>query len=308
MATLSEYQTDVRALLNDPSAQFYSTVNINRWINRARKKVAEKTQCVRALTRSSAAISTITVTAGGSGYTSPPTVTISAPNAFGLGFTQATATAVLTGDAVTSITVTNGGTGYTSATVTLSGGDGSGATATANLQSFLKVNANQEVYTFATANAILQNQITGIGSIIGVQSWAVSWGSWKPVLQNIPFTALQAYCRSFNIVTQQYPMIAAQYGQGASGSIYVFPIPSVAAQMEWDCYCHPADLVDDDSVDLIPEPWTEAVWYYAKFLAYQNAQRGDDAQGALAEFNRVIVEGRVAASPSVVPTFYNASA
>lgn len=79
--------------------------------------------------RDSTAISAITVTAGGSGYTSAPTVTIS-----GGGGSGATAVATITGGVVTSIAVTAGGSGYTSApTVTISGGGGTGATATAGL-------------------------------------------------------------------------------------------------------------------------------------------------------------------------------
>ena len=76
-------------------------------------------------------VASIAVTAGGSGYTSAPTVTIaSSPTTGG----NATATATITGDAVSAITVTLGGVGYTSApSVTISGGGGSGATATATL-------------------------------------------------------------------------------------------------------------------------------------------------------------------------------
>src|SRR5207247_7396615 len=79
-------------------------------------------------------VATITPTNPGSGYTSQPAVTISAPPAGG---TQATATASLTTVStgqVASVTLTTGGTGYTSApTATLSGGGGSGATATATI-------------------------------------------------------------------------------------------------------------------------------------------------------------------------------
>lgn len=72
-----------------------------------------------------------TITAGGSSYTSAPTVTFSAAPAGGI---TATGTAVLSGDAVASITITNPGNGYTSApTISFSGGGGSGATATASL-------------------------------------------------------------------------------------------------------------------------------------------------------------------------------
>lgn len=60
---------------------------------------------------------------GGSGYTSPPTVTVT-----GGGGTGAAGTAILTGGTVTAVTLANRGVGYTSApTVILSGGGGSGA-------------------------------------------------------------------------------------------------------------------------------------------------------------------------------------
>ncbi len=69
----------------------------------------------------------ITVSEGGSGYTSAPSVTLS-----GGGGSGATAIAAIAGGAVTTIAVTNPGSGYTSAPlVTLAGGGGSGASATA---------------------------------------------------------------------------------------------------------------------------------------------------------------------------------
>ena len=72
-------------------------------------------------------LDSITVTAGGSGYTSAPTVLIGGDG------TGATATATLSGDAVDSITVTAAGSGYSFIVVTITGGGGSGATATAIL-------------------------------------------------------------------------------------------------------------------------------------------------------------------------------
>lgn len=63
-------------------------------------------------------VTSITVDTNGSGYVTPPTVTIT-----GGGGTGATATAILTGDTVTSITVDTGGSGYVSPpTITLVGG------------------------------------------------------------------------------------------------------------------------------------------------------------------------------------------
>ncbi|MEA3209358.1 MAG: hypothetical protein QOE70_2415 [Chthoniobacter sp.] len=74
-------------------------------------------------------VASFTITSGGSGYTSAPTVTLS-----GGGGTGATATATVNSGAVATITVTNGGSGYTSApTVAFSAAAGSGAAATAIL-------------------------------------------------------------------------------------------------------------------------------------------------------------------------------
>ena len=70
-----------------------------------------------------------TVTAGGTGYTSAPTVAIT-PVLSSEG-TGATATATVAGGAVTGITLTAAGSGYADgATVSFTGGAGSGATAT----------------------------------------------------------------------------------------------------------------------------------------------------------------------------------
>ena len=67
------------------------------------------------------------ISAGGTGYSSVPTVTITGDG------TGATGTATIAGGAVTGITVTAKGSGYTFAKVVISGGGGSSATANATL-------------------------------------------------------------------------------------------------------------------------------------------------------------------------------
>jgi len=73
----------------------------------------------------SGGISNIIVTAGGSGYTSAPTVAITGDG------TGATATASFASGAVTAINITAAGTGYSYVVVTLTGGGGSNAAASA---------------------------------------------------------------------------------------------------------------------------------------------------------------------------------
>jgi len=73
-------------------------------------------------------VQSVAVTAGGTGYTSAPTVAFT-----GGGGTGATAVATVTGGVVTGIQVTNGGSGYTSNPTVLVTGVGTGATAVANI-------------------------------------------------------------------------------------------------------------------------------------------------------------------------------
>lgn len=80
-------------------------------------------------------VASIAVTAGGAGYTTPPTVSLLG----GLG-TNAAATAYIFGGSVTGITLTNPGTNYVYApTVILTGGNGFGATAAASLQNAMAI-------------------------------------------------------------------------------------------------------------------------------------------------------------------------
>ena len=76
----------------------------------------------------------VDVTAGGSGYTTAPTVTIAAPSGTG---TTATAAAIIRDGAIIRIDVTLSGNGYTSNStppaVTIAGGGGTGGTATAKI-------------------------------------------------------------------------------------------------------------------------------------------------------------------------------
>ncbi|MBC7888458.1 MAG: T9SS type A sorting domain-containing protein [Ferruginibacter sp.] len=76
----------------------------------------------------STALSNITVGTGGSGYTTSPVATVSAPNI--AGGIQATAGTQITAGAVTNIYISISGSGYTATpTITITGGGGSGATA-----------------------------------------------------------------------------------------------------------------------------------------------------------------------------------
>lgn len=80
-------------------------------------------------------VTSVTVTNGGSGYTSVPTVSFS-----GGGGSGVAGVAILNGGVVIGVLITNNGTGYTSApTVSFTGGGGTGAAATAAINQLSSV-------------------------------------------------------------------------------------------------------------------------------------------------------------------------
>jgi hypothetical protein len=327
---LYEYQQRTQLHLKDLSQVKYSTDDLRRWINQARNWVCGQSQCLRAISPINGHVSGITLLTGGNNYLNP-TVQISSPNLYG--GVQATATAVATGvgaslqfsgsgpitfqgagniawngvqgaGPITKVTLTGGGSGYTvPPNVSFTGG-GTGATAIATIAGAWTTQVQQEVYPFSALNSLIQAAYPGFQSIIAVQSVAVAWGAWKPVLQWIPWSLMQAYLRSLTPNVQNQPIYASKYGQGVNGSIYIYPVPSQILSMEWDCYCIPTPLVDDTTFEPIPYPWTEAVPFMAAYYGYLNDQQPDRALGMLQEYRRSAVEGRAMTQVSEVPDFY----
>lgn len=116
-------------------------------------------------------IAGVRVTAGGTGYTSAPTLAFS-----GGGGTGATATAGFASGAVNSITTTAAGSGYTSApTVTVTGGAGSGATATAVISSVDLVGTSNEIG--GAGNLNVNAVMTGSGGFTKIGTGTLTLGT-----------------------------------------------------------------------------------------------------------------------------------
>lgn len=84
------------------------------------------------------------------------------------------------------------------------------------------------------------------------------------------------------------PAVCAQYGQGVDGDFYFFPVPSQPYQIEFDAFCLPSDLIDNNSVEAIPAPWTDAVPYFSAHLAYLELQNFNAAKGYLGLFDQFL--------------------
>lgn len=107
----------------------------------------------------------------------------------------------------------------------------------------------------------------------------------------------------------------AQYGQGSagvgsitgvgsgtlnSGSFYVDPLPDLPYAFGCDCTCYPAALAVDTDVEAIPYLWTDAVPYYAAYMALMSSQtsvRLDQAQRLFQLFEQFMSRARGMANP-----------
>jgi hypothetical protein len=248
-------------------------------------------------------IASVAVNAGGTNYSAQTTISFASPS----GGTGAVATPTIASGVITNATMVANGSGFdpgATAQATDPTGAGSGAILTASVSGANMMVVGQEVYTFASRQG--QAQLTaGVQAIHGVLSVTASWGASRPMLQRKDWTTFQAKYRSWAAGWLNNPVVWAQYGQGANGSLYLAPIPANAFNMEWDTYCVPIALVDDTTPEAIPYPWTDPIPYYAAYLAFSNAQRAQDAAAAFGQYEQFMSRARAMSEVPFIPDAYD---
>ena len=278
--------------LREQKQQFENPDDLLVYINRARREVAARTQCIRRLTSISGQCVSVQVTNGGSGYINPvatittpdwPSGTLPSPNG-----RQATCGVILHGGAITGIDINDGGDGYFQPIVTITdaSGPGTGATATVAVSPINTLNPGQEVYNFSD---IYVGNWPGVDSVYAIKGVSVIYAEYRYSLPMIAFSVYQAQVRQYSTGTYQYvPSFGSQYGQGTNGSFYFYPPPSQLYQIEYDCFCLPQDMTVDNSIpEAIPLPWTDAVPYMAAQLAYQELQNWNAAKFYEQQFDKM---------------------
>jgi hypothetical protein len=161
-----------------------------------------------------------------------------------------------------------------------------------------------EKYDYKYGNAYLSAGYTGYGGICDVIDVAVSWGGVRPNMAWIPWDDLQAYARSYNIGVYSYPFYWSTYNDGQNGQVWLFPVPSTNAEMEWDCFCFPTDIYTDSDYDAIPGGFRDSIKYYAASLAFLGAQRPGQAAIFENKFNESLGIGRHQAETGKTSDYY----
>ena len=280
---LFDYVRQTQRFLREQNQTFENMEDLVSYVNRARREVAMRAQCIRVLTPIAGSITGWVVTAGGAGYSSTPTLAITGPdmpsgvlpNPNGA---QATASALVQGGAIAAIYSSYGGSGYFQPQMTITDASGTGAAATPVLSWINTVNQGQEVYRFQDINLVAN---PGCRSVFNIRSVSIIYNNYRYSLPMYAFSVYQAMIRQYPFQYQYVPTFTSQFGQGEAGSLYMYPLPSQAFQVEYDCLCIPGDLIDDQSVEALPGPWTDAVPYFAAHLAMLELQNWNAAAGYL---------------------------
>jgi len=152
--------------------------------------------------------------------------------------------------------------------------------------------ASQIVYTFGSISVGSGN---GYGSVLAVRQLY----STSPVAGRPWEWFAQFYLNS--TTTGSAITAWAQFLPGDKGSLYVYPIPTGVQSLSVDAVILPIDLVDDTTVEALPYPWTDAIKYYAAYLAFAGVSRNADSDRMYLLYTKHMQRARDVAVPSQLP-------
>lgn len=147
----------------------------------------------------------------------------------------------------------------------------------------------------------------GIEAPIKVNTLWYSVASGQKWITPRSFEWFGLYSLNHPVPASGQPARWAQYGQGVSGTIYIDPLPDNAYLVFADTVCYPIALATDSDVEAIPYLWTDAVPYFAAYLALLSSQgtaRMQDAQRMFQLYEEFTNRARRFATPGLLPGNY----
>jgi len=262
MATLSSYLTDVRYLLHDANANFYTDTQLTTYINSARERVVRDTGALREVIVAQVPCQVVnTINSATPAYpTQWVADTVVTANTFV--FSNIFIYQYITGGTSSSTAppYPDGGTNnYTNYPPSTAFADG-----TATLQ---YVGNCENILYGALTNLMGTSPLapSSGNSVLDIVNINLYWGNTRVPLDYLAWTDFNVRLRFW----QNYigrPLAFSVYGQG---QIYIGPVPDQIYQVEIDCVVLPnALLLSAPTVtDSINDPYSTCVKFYAAYLA-----------------------------------------
>ena len=179
----------------------------------------------------------------------------------------------------------------------------------------LSISAATFPQAYPYSSIVLTNAAAaGIQGVLDVETLWYQLGTGQQWIRPRPWPWFSWYELGANNPAPGPPVVWSQYGQGAAsqssplpvggGSLYISPPPDMTYTVIVDAVCYPIPLVNDTTPEALPYLWTDAVPYFAAYLALLSAQTGVRTQEADAMFKRYelfVQRARAAATPLILP-------
>lgn len=179
-----------------------------------------------------------------------------------------------------------------------------GESESARFMATLPLSSSTQVYNFSS---ISLSGSVGLQGVIHIRTAWIQSGGGRVWIRPRSFKWFSLYELNATVPKTGQPSIWSQYAQGVNGSIYVSPIPTQSYTAFLDCVCYPIALVDDSTAEAIPYLWTDAIPYYAAYMALLGAQsqvRTADAERMFQKYTEFVNRARRFVTPDILPGQY----
>lgn len=163
--------------------------------------------------------------------------------------------------------------------------------------------AGRQAYLFSTA--VFQNAPSANPGLAGVLDVRMAALVGTGALEMRPWEWFFSYYLAVPSPASGPPAVCAVLAPGISGTLWLSPIPNAIGSILIDGVCYPIPLVDSGGTsEALPAPWTEAVQYYAAYLALLNAQRRADADAMWQRYLQFEMRATQMTTPTRLPRNY----
>lgn len=276
--TLQGYITQVRYLLHDAQANFYTNDQLIGYINSARERVVRDTGCLR----------TVQV----SQTPAPPVSGGSNPVIWSSGLTVATNDYVFYNIFIYKV-ITGGVLGSTAPPYPSGTNVYPPSTSFTDGTATLQYAGPCEVINFAALpSGLLTLDIININ---------LYWGNSRIPLRYLPWSDFNAQLRYWQNNVQR-PICFSIYGQS---QIYVGPVPDQAYVIDLDTVILPTAMVNLSDTDTINDPYDTVVQFYAAHLAKYYEQSFGEAEIYLQQYKQKTQSVLASVFTRRIPTPYS---